>query len=94
MKGFQVPPAELEAALKEHPGVLDAAVVGIPDDETGERPKAFIIRQGNTTTKDILDFVNARLAKYKRIKDLVFVDSIPKNPSGKILRRVIKEKYC
>ncbi|KAG7301895.1 hypothetical protein JYU34_013315 [Plutella xylostella] len=94
VKGFQVPPAELEAALKEHPGVLDAAVVGIPDDETGERPKAFIISQGNTTGKDILDFVNSRLAKYKRIKDLVFVDSIPKNPSGKILRRVIKEKYC
>ncbi|CAG9101526.1 unnamed protein product [Plutella xylostella] len=94
VKGFQVPPAELEAALKEHPGVLDAAVVGAPDDEAGERPKAFVISQGNTTAKDILGFVNERLAKYKRIKDLVFVDSIPKNPSGKILRRVIKEKYC
>ncbi|XP_075976990.1 uncharacterized protein LOC142977139 [Anticarsia gemmatalis] len=96
VKGYQVPPAELESILKEHPAVLDAAVVGVPDDVTGERPKAFVVlKEGaQAVDKEILEFVSQKVAPYKKIKELSFLDSIPKNPSGKILRKVIKEQYC
>ncbi|XP_068629276.1 uncharacterized protein [Battus philenor] len=96
VNAFQVPPAEIESVCKEHPAVFDAAVVAIPDVDTGEKPKAFIVLKDNVkaTDKDIINFVAERLAPYKRIKEVAFIDSIPKNPSGKILRRVIKEKYC
>ncbi|XP_049875375.1 uncharacterized protein LOC126373311 isoform X2 [Pectinophora gossypiella] len=96
VKGYQVPPAELESVLKEHPAVLDAGVIGIPDARTGEVPKAFVVlKEGHKENKeDILDFVKERVADFKRIKDITFMDSLPKNPSGKLLRRVLKEKYC
>lgn len=96
VKGYQVPPAELENLLKEHPDVLDAAVVGIPDQRTGEVPKAFVVLKDGRTAieKDIIDFVSKKVAEYKRIKELMFVDALPKNPSGKILRRELKKMYC
>lgn len=96
MKGFQVPPAELEGVLKEHPDVLDAAVIGTPDDRQGEVPKAFVVlKDGHRAgDKDIKHFVSERVAEYKRIHHVVFLEELPKNPSGKILKRVLKEKYC
>lgn len=96
VKGFQVPPAELENVLKEHPAVIDAGVVGVPDPKTGEAPKAFVVlKEGEKAKPDeIVAFVKERVAEFKRIKNVVFVDSLPKNPSGKLLRRVLKEKYC
>ncbi|XP_059062874.1 uncharacterized protein LOC131855605 [Achroia grisella] len=96
VKGYQVPPAELENVVKEYPAVADAAVTGVPDPLTGERPKAFVVlKEGsNVTEQDIMNFVSERVAPYKKIKEVIFLDSIPKNPSGKILRRVLKEKYC
>ncbi|CAG9101368.1 unnamed protein product [Plutella xylostella] len=96
VKGFQVPPAELESVLKEHPKILDAAVVGAPDHRHGEVPKAFVVvRDGHALEKEeIINFVKERVAEYKRINDVEFLDAIPKNPSGKILRRILKEKYC
>ncbi len=89
VKGFQVPPAELEALLLTHPAVADCAVIGIPDDEAGEVPKAFVARKPDATcsAEDIQEFVAAHVATYKRIHTVVFVDAIPKSPSGKILRR-------
>ncbi|XP_053608677.1 uncharacterized protein LOC128674239 [Plodia interpunctella] len=95
VKGFQVPPAELEHLLREHPDVQDAGVVGFPDARTGEVPKAFVVLKdgSNANTRDIIDFVNKRVAEFKRIKDVVLLDSLPKNPSGKLLRRVLKEQY-
>ncbi|XP_053608885.1 uncharacterized protein LOC128674409 [Plodia interpunctella] len=95
VNAYQVPPAELDSAVKNHPAVLDAAVVGIPDPQTGERPKAFVIlnKAAKATEEDIMNFVNERVAPYKKIKEIEFVDSIPKNPSGKILRRLLKEQY-
>ncbi|KAG6459990.1 4-coumarate--CoA ligase 2 [Manduca sexta] len=95
VKGFQVPPAELEAVIKEHPDVFDVAVMGIPDRVTGEAPKAFVIlKQGATVTDEqLISFVSNKVASYKKIKQVQFVDSIPKNPSGKILRKVLKEMY-
>ncbi|XP_063828420.1 uncharacterized protein LOC135077808 [Ostrinia nubilalis] len=96
VKGYQVPPAELESVIKEHPAVLDAGVVGIPDPKTGERPKAFVVlKEGlKAVPKDIETFVSERVAEFKRLKDVTFVDSLPKNPSGKLLRRILKEKHC
>ena len=78
----------------EHPAVMDSAVIGVPDDEAGELPKGFVvIRQGYYVTPDeILDFANGKLAGYKKIHLIEFIDVIPKVASGKILRRELKER--
>lgn len=91
-KGFQVPPAELEAILLAHPCVGDAAVIPYPDDEAGEVPKAIVVLKHEATAEDILSFVAAQVAPYKRIRHLEFIEQIPKSASGKILRRVLVEK--
>jgi acyl-CoA synthetase (AMP-forming)/AMP-acid ligase II len=88
-KGFQVPPAELEALLLTHPSVADAAVIPIPDDEAGEIPKAYVVSKGAATADELMDFVAARVAPHKKIRLLEFIDKIPKSASGKILRRVL-----
>jgi len=91
-KGFQVPPAELEAILLTHSCVADAAVIPFPDDEAGEVPKAIIVLREPEEPQVILDFVAERVAPHKRIRHLEFVDQIPKSASGKILRRVLVER--
>jgi long-chain acyl-CoA synthetase len=93
-KGFGIAPAEIESLLLEHPAVADAAVIGKPDPEAGEIPKAFVVRKpGHTLTAgDVVAFVKGRLANYKIPGEVEFVDAIPKTPSGKILRRVLKER--
>jgi acyl-CoA synthetase (AMP-forming)/AMP-acid ligase II len=88
-KGFQVPPAELEAVLLTHPCVADAAVIPYPDDEAGEVPKGILVLREQIEPEAILEFVAERVAPHKRIRHLEFVDKIPKSPSGKILRRVL-----
>jgi len=90
-KGFQVPPAELEAVLLTHPCVADAAVIPYPDDEAGEVPKAIVVLKQETEPQSILNYVAERVAPHKKIRYLEFVDKIPKSPSGKILRRVLVE---
>lgn len=92
VNAYQVPPAELENIIREHPAVFDAAVVGVPDDKTGEKPKAFVVlnKKSNASEKDIMEYVSQRVAPYKKLKQVEFLDVIPKNPSGKILRRVLK----
>ena len=90
-KGFQVPPAELEALLLTHPCVADAAVIPYPDDEAGEVPKGIIVLRKPVETEALLEFVAERVAPHKRIRHIEFVDKIPKSPSGKILRRVLVE---
>ena len=94
-KGFQVAPAELEAELVTHPAISDAAVIGIPDDEAGELPKAFIVAapgQPAPSLEDIQDYLKDRLAHYKQVRLLEVVDEIPKSASGKILRRMLRDK--
>ncbi|HLY32425.1 MAG TPA: long-chain-fatty-acid--CoA ligase [Ktedonobacterales bacterium] len=93
-KGFGIAPAELESLLLEHPAVLDSAVIGVPDPEAGELPKGFVvIRQGHDVTpEDILTFANGKLAGYKKLHEIEFIDVIPKVASGKILRRELKER--
>jgi long-chain acyl-CoA synthetase len=93
-KGFGIAPAELESLLMEHPAVIDSAVIGIPDDEAGELPKGFVvIRKGHegVTPDDILAFANGKLAGYKKIHMVEFIEAIPKVASGKILRRELKD---
>ena len=88
-KGFQVPPAELEALLLTHPQVADAAVIPLPDDEAGEVPKAYVVLKGTASPEELMNFVAAQVAPYKKIRDVEFIDKIPKSPSGKILRRML-----
>ncbi len=91
-KGFQVPPAELEALLLTHPQIGDAAVIGLPDEEAGEIPAAYVVLKPgqDITAADIQGFVAERVASYKQVRKLTFVDAIPKSASGKILRRVLR----
>jgi acyl-CoA synthetase (AMP-forming)/AMP-acid ligase II len=91
-KGFQVPPAELEALLLTHPEVSDAAVVGVPDQEAGELPKAFVVASDAVGDEDIMEFVAGQVSPQKRVRLLERVEEIPKSPSGKILRRVLAER--
>ncbi|XP_039069035.1 LOW QUALITY PROTEIN: 4-coumarate--CoA ligase-like 1 [Hibiscus syriacus] len=93
-KGFQVAPAELEAILLTHSSVEDAAVVPLPDEEAGEIPAACVVMNPNAkeTERDIMDYVASNVAHYKKVRVLQFVDTIPKSPSGKIMRRLLKDK--
>ena len=94
-KGFQVPPAELEALLITHPDVADVAVIGVADEEVGELPKAFIVKAGadNSVTEDTLKaFVAGHVSTYKQVRIIEFIDAIPKSASGKILRRVLRDR--
>ncbi|XP_057729618.1 4-coumarate--CoA ligase-like 1 [Arachis stenosperma] len=93
-KGFQVAPAELEAILLSHPSVEDAAVVPLPDEEAGEIPAASVVvsRGARVTEKEIMDYVASNAAHYKKVRVVHFVETIPKSPSGKIMRRLIKER--
>ncbi|TKY57585.1 4-coumarate--CoA ligase 5 [Spatholobus suberectus] len=88
-KGYQVPPAELEALLLTHPAILDAAVIPYPDKEAGQYPMAYVVRKAGSSLSEsqVMDFVAEQVAPYKRIRKVAFISSIPKNPSGKILRK-------
>lgn len=94
VRGWQVSPAEIEAALMEHPKILDAGVVGIPSpDGCGESPMAFVVVEKGSSLDEaqIKLFLATRLARYKNIEEVCFVEAIPRNPIGKILRRVLRE---
>src|SRR5207253_8313321 len=83
-KGFGVAPAEIEALLFEHPGVADVAVIGKPDAEAGEVPKAFVVRKDPAlTAQALLAWAEGRLAAYKALHEVEFVQAIPKTASGK-----------
>jgi acyl-CoA synthetase (AMP-forming)/AMP-acid ligase II len=91
-KGYQVAPAELEAVLLTHPAVADAAVVRRPDELAGEIPKAFIVLRAPASAQELMAWVAGRVASYKRVRQVEFIDSIPKSPAGKILRRLLVER--
>jgi len=93
-KGFQVPPAELEALLLTHPAVADAAVIGLPDDEAGEIPVAYVVLKDgqDVSGEEIQAFVADQVAHYKQVRIVHLVDAIPKSASGKILRRVLRDQ--
>jgi long-chain acyl-CoA synthetase len=93
--GENVYPAELEAALSAHPAVLDVAVVGVPDQRWGETVKALVVRRPGTglTEPELVEWCRPRLAGYKRPRSVDFVEAIPRNPSGKILKHELRERY-
>ena len=89
VKGFQVAPAELEAVLRSHPAVADAAVIPVPDERAGEVPKAYVVPAQQVTPQELIDYVAARVAPHKRIHQVAFTEAIPTSPSGKTLRRLL-----
>lgn len=93
-KGFQVAPAELEALLLTHPGIADAAVIGVYNDDGNEVPHAYVVR-GPTATDlsegEVMMYVAERVAPYKRVRQVTFIDGVPRAASGKILRRRLRE---
>ena len=93
-KGFGVGPAEVEAVLCEHPAVADAGVIGKPNEEAGEIPKAFVQLRPNTqaTADELIAFVKERISDYKRVREVEFIDKVPRTASGKILRRELAER--
>jgi acyl-CoA synthetase (AMP-forming)/AMP-acid ligase II len=94
-KGYQVAPAELEAVLINHPEIADAAVIGVPEKESGEElPKAFVVRaQGSELTEDaVMAYMAEKVAPHKKIRFVEFIDEVPKSSAGKILRKELKAR--
>ncbi len=92
--GENIASSEVERALYEHPAVVEAAVIGIPDPRWGEVPKAFVVlRSGaEVTTQDLIEHCRQRLARFKVPKQVEFIDALPRNPSGKVLKRELRER--
>jgi O-succinylbenzoate-CoA ligase len=91
--GENIASSEVERVLYEHASVVEAAVVGRPDDRWGEVPVAFVVVSSNATTADeLIEHCRARLAKFKVPKDVVFIDALPRNPSGKVLKRELRTR--
>ena len=91
-KGFQVPPAELEAILITHPAIADCAVIGVPDEEAGELPKAFVVVSGDVSDEEIMGYVAEKVSPQKKLRLLERIEAIPKSASGKILRRMLRDQ--
>ncbi|XP_045106125.1 acyl-CoA ligase lcsD-like, partial [Portunus trituberculatus] len=94
VKGHQVSPSEVEAELRTLPGVVEAGVVGVPDDRTGEAVRAFVVKNSDSLTGEAVQgYIAGRLAPHKHLTGgVVFVDALPKSPAGKLLRRALKER--
>ncbi len=88
-------PREIEMILFEHPGVADVAVIGVPDERWGESIKAIVVRQpgSDVSEEELINFVRGSLASYKRPKSIDFIDELPRNPSGKVLKRELREQF-
>lgn len=92
VNGYQVAPAAIEAVLLQHPAVIDCAVIGRPDARRGEVPVAWIVTRGPVDTEDLIEHAAAHAPPYARLHDIVETDTIPRNPTGKILRRALREQ--
>jgi acyl-CoA synthetase (AMP-forming)/AMP-acid ligase II len=93
--GENIYPAEVENAVFGHPGVADVAVIGVPDDKWGETVKAIVVRRpdAQVTPDEIIAWARQQIASYKAPRSVEFIDALPRNPSGKILRRELREPY-
>jgi len=93
--GENVYPAEIENVILGHPSVAEVAVIGQTSERWGESPFAVVVTKGNEalTESDILQFCDGKLARFKLPKGAVFTDTIPRNPSGKVLKRVLREQH-
>jgi acyl-CoA synthetase (AMP-forming)/AMP-acid ligase II len=92
--GENVYPAEIEGVLASHPGITEAAVIGQQSAKWGESPLAIVVKSDEHLTEaDVMEFCQGKLAGYKQPKQVAFTDEIPRNPSGKILKRVLREQF-
>ncbi len=93
--GELIAPEEVELVLNTHPKIDEVAVIGVPDEEWGEQPKAIVVlKKGETATADeIIEYARSRLSSFKRPRSVIFVDSLPRNPMGKILKKDLRAKY-
>jgi fatty-acyl-CoA synthase len=94
--GVNIYPREIEDHLVTHPDILEAAVIGVPDEKWGESLKAYIVpsRPGAVTTEDVISYCHESLAGYKRPRHVEFLDSLPRNPTGKVLKRELRERHA
>jgi fatty-acyl-CoA synthase len=92
--GVNVYPAEVEGVLETHPGIAEVAVVGVPDREWGEKVRAFVVRRAGSMVDEgtLKVFARERLAGPKVPRDFVFLDALPRNPTGKVLKRELRER--
>ncbi len=88
--GQNVYPSEIERVLMTHPAVRDAAVVGMPDEDYGEVPLAYVVAEEGTTTADLFGHVKENLAPYKRPRAIEFIEQVPRNPAGKIVKKLLR----
>ncbi len=93
--GENISPEEVEAVLHTYPKIEEAAVIGVPDDEWGEQPRAMVVlKQGETATpEEIMEYCRARMSSFKRPRSVVFIDSLPRNPMGKVIKMVLRQQY-
>ena len=91
VSGFNVYPNEIEEAMSEHPAVVECGAIGVPNDERGEEPKLFVVKKGDVTEKELLDYGKKQLTGYKRPRHIQFVDELPKSNVGKILRKELRK---
>jgi fatty-acyl-CoA synthase len=93
--GQNIYPAEIENALSEHTGLLEATIIGVPDPQWGETVCALVVPKDGVslTDGDIVSFLQERLASYKKPRHVVFMDSLPRNPSGKVMKRELRERF-
>ena len=93
-KGYQVAPAVLEAVLLTHPKIADAAVIGVNDEDGQEIPKAFVVIQTGEelTDTEVMEYVTSKVAPHEKVRRVEFIDVIPKNASGKILRKDLRAR--
>jgi long-chain acyl-CoA synthetase len=93
VSGFNVYPNEVESVLFRHPGILEAAVVGVADPQSGETPVAFVVKKAaGLTESEVIEFARTSLAAYKVPKHVHFVNDLPKTPVGKVLRRQLRDR--
>jgi acyl-CoA synthetase (AMP-forming)/AMP-acid ligase II len=93
--GFNIYPSDLEGVLREHPAVLEAAVVGVPSDQWGETPVAYVVRKGGDgiSPAELMQWANARVGKTQRLADVHFIDELPRSAIGKVLKRELRERH-
>jgi acyl-CoA synthetase (AMP-forming)/AMP-acid ligase II len=93
--GENISPEEVENALYSHPAVEEAAVIGVPDPEWGQQPRAIVVlKKGKAATaEELIEYCRQKLASFKRPRSVVFVDELPRTSTGKVLKRILREQY-